>query len=65
MRKEFYRARILVIKKKKKHQVKKESRNPPKTIIKMAKGSTNKQKLKIICKAKHKIYTYKRETDIT
>ena len=31
----------------------------------MAKGSTNKQKLKIICKAKHKIYTHKRETDIT
>ena len=64
MLKEFYRARILVTKKKK-HQVKKESRNPPKNIIKMAKGSINKQKLKIICKAKHKIYAHKRETHVT
>ena len=31
----------------------------------MAKGSINKQKLKIICKAKHKIYAHKRETHVT
>ena len=58
MLEEFCRARILVIKKKK-HQIKNESRNPPKNIIKMAKGSTNKQKLKIICKAKHKICAHR------